>query len=147
MLKKYTWRKVSVVLEKSFCKPRVPPHAGNLDAPKKKSRGRGREGEGSWCSQKRGERGNCRKDKVPRSFLKEVDFSCCCCAKGGGAVFFGKWRGGRQKGQLPNDLWRLLRKRREGRGKLDVAAAVRHRLDKENNPYKMYHFLKSLHQK
>ena len=81
-----------------------------------------------------GERGNCRKDKVSRSFLKEVDFGCCCCAKGGGAVFFGKWRGGRQKGQLPNDLWRLLQKGREGRGKLDVAAAVRHRLDKENNP-------------
>ena len=30
----------------------------------------------------------------------------------------------------------------EKRRKLDVAAAVRHRLDKENNPYKKYHFLK-----
>ena len=40
------------------------------------------------------------------------------CKKGEGQFFFGKWRGGRQKGQLPNDLWRLLLKGGEEEGNL-----------------------------
>ncbi len=82
--KKYTWRKVSVVLEKSFCKPRVPPHAVNLDAPKKKSRGRGRKGE---------EVGVARKGKLPKGQgLKEFLegsrlWLLLLCKKGGGSFF------------------------------------------------------------
>ncbi len=83
MLKKYTWRKVSVVLKEFLFRSCRQP-----GCPQEEVKRTREGGGGSWCSQKRGERGNCRKDKVSRSFLKEVDFGCCRRAKRGRGSFF-----------------------------------------------------------